>query len=192
MLGNSGHFNGDLRGGRLELEAALESEPRSKRNMASYLGFEGKNLAGGIVGRNWWLQGHPAQAAVRERQTVCDAAETDHSLTLCIALLSEIAVALWSGDLSRAEEDIEWLVSYEESHSLAPYAFVGRGFGGELAVRRGNAKGGVEILRRCLEKLHAATYEAFTAALEISLVQGLAAMRRVDGDITWIGNGIQR
>jgi len=192
MLGNSRHFNGDLRGARLELEAALESEPRSQRNMASYLGFEGKNLAGGILARNLWLQGHPAQAAVRARQTISDAAETDHSLTLCIALLSEIAVSLWSGDLSRAEEDIEWLVSYAESHSLAPYAFVGRGFGGELAVRRGNAKGGVEILRRCLEKLHAATYEVFTAALEISLVQGLAAIGRFDEGITWIDKTIER
>jgi predicted ATPase/DNA-binding winged helix-turn-helix (wHTH) protein len=186
ILGNALHFGGDLAGARANLEATLKSGPQSQRAAASYLGFHGKDLAGGILARNLWLQGHPAQAAARARQTISDAAEIDHSLTLCIALLGGIAVFLWSGDLQSADEHIEWLISRAESHSLSPYVFVGQGFGGEVAIRRGDVKGGIDILRRCLEKLHAATYEVFTTALEISLAQGLAAIGQFDESVTRI------
>jgi predicted ATPase/DNA-binding winged helix-turn-helix (wHTH) protein len=191
-LGNSLHFSGELSSAGVELEATLESGPRSRRTTASYLGFEGKNLAGGILARNLWLQGHPTQAAARARQTIRDAAEMEHSLMLCFALLAGIAVFLWTGDLTSAEEHIEWLISSAESHSLSPYVLLGRGFKGEVAIRRGDAKRGVETLRRCLEKLHAATYEVFTTALEISLTQGLVALGQFDEGITLINKTIER
>jgi len=116
----------------------------------------------------------------------------DHSVMLCIALLGGVAVFLWSGDLPGAEEHIERLISHAESHSLSPYAFLAQGFRGEVAIRRGDAKRGVEILRRSLEKLHAATYEVFTTALEISLAQGLAALGRFDEGIARINQTIER
>src|SRR4029079_7311750 len=109
-----------------------------------------------------------------------------------IALLGGIAVSLWSGDLPRAEAHIERLISCAESHALSPYVFVGQGYGGEVAIRRGDAKGGIEILRRCLEKLHAATYEVFTTALEISLAQGLMATGRFDEAFKGIDKAIGR
>ena len=191
ILGNALHFSGDLSGARVELEATLKSGPRFAGIAASYHGFQGKDLAGGILARNLWMQGHPAQAAARARQTIRESEEMDHSLTLCIALLGGIAVSLWSGDLSGAEAHIERLISHAESHALSPYVFVGQGFGGEVAIRRGDANGGVDTLRRCLEKLHAATYEVFTTALEISLAQGLAALGQFDESITGIDKTIE-
>jgi len=178
ILGISLHLGGDLGGARVELEAALQEGPRSQRTTTIYLGFEGKVLAGAILARNLWLQGHPAQAAERARQTINEAAGMDHSLTLCIALIWGISVFLWTGDLESAEQHVDWLVSRSESHSLAPYLAVGRGFRAELAIRRGDAKGGVETLRGCLEKLHSMPYELLSTALNIALVQGLAAIGR--------------
>jgi len=192
ILGNALHFSGDLGAARIELEAALTRGPRSQWTAASYHGFQGKDLAGGILARNLWLQGHPAQAMARASQTIHEAEEMDHSLTLCIALLGGIAVSLWSGDLPRAEAHIERLISRAESQALSPYVFVGQGFGGEVAIRRGDAEGGIEILQRCLEKLHAATYEVFTTALEISLAQGLMATGRFDEAFKGIDKAIGR
>jgi len=191
ILGISLHLNGELTGARAELEAALERGPRSQRTTTIYLGFEGKNLAGGILARNLWLQGHPTQAVARARQTISDAAAMDHSLTLCIALIWGISVFLWIGDLPSAEEHIEWLISRAESHSLSPYVLVGRGFKGEVAIRRGDAKGGVEILRRSLENLHTAPYELLTTALKIPLIQGLAATGQFDDGAAKIGKTIE-
>jgi predicted ATPase/DNA-binding winged helix-turn-helix (wHTH) protein len=192
ILGISLHLAGEFDSARAELEAALRRGPRSQLTTTIYLGFEGKILAGVILARTLWLQGHPAQAVERALQTVRDAASIDHSLTLCIALIWAISVFLWAGDLGSVDEHLDWLISRAESHSLAPYLLVGRGFKGELAVRRGDANGGVESLRHCLEKLHAAPYELLTTPLNISLVQGLAAMGRFAEGMTLIDETVRQ
>jgi predicted ATPase/DNA-binding winged helix-turn-helix (wHTH) protein len=190
FLGNSLHFTGDLAGARIELEAAVKGAPGPQRTPASYVGFEGRHLAGGILARNLWLQGYPAQAEVRARQTIRDAAELDHSLTLCIALLGGIAVFLWRDDLRSAEEHIEWLISRAGLHFLSPYVSVARGFEAEVAIRRGDVRPGLETLRQCVEKLHAANYEVFTTMLEISIVKGLAAIGEIGEGMTRIDRTI--
>jgi hypothetical protein len=111
ILGTSLHLSGDLADARAELEAALDRGPRAQRTTTIYLGFEGPILAGAILARNLWLQGHPVQAMERARQTVEEAAGMDHSLTLAIALIWAISVFLWTGDLRRAETYIDWLLS---------------------------------------------------------------------------------
>ncbi|MGA8495513.1 MAG: winged helix-turn-helix domain-containing protein [Xanthobacteraceae bacterium] len=191
ILGISLHLSGDLAGARAELEAAVRREPRSQRTTTIYLGFESKCLAGAILARTLWLQGHPAQAMERARQTVKEAARMEHSLTLAIALIWGISVLLWTGDLQSAEEHVDWLIANSESHSLAPYLAVGRGFQGELAIRRGDAKDGVDSLLASLEKLHAMPYELLTTPLNISLVQGLAATGRFAEGVTLIDETIR-
>ena len=147
ILGISLHLNGDLSHAGMELAAAAERGPRAQHTTTIYLGFEGRSLAGAILARNLWLQGNPDQAARRADMTIDEAAAMDHSLTLCIALIWGISVFLWRGDLENAERHIDRLVARAESHSLAPYLLVGRGFKGEVAIRRGDAQGGVAILQ---------------------------------------------
>jgi len=191
VLGTSLHLSGDLESARVELEAAARG-PSSQRTTAIHLGFEGKYLAGSILARTLWLQGYPAQAVERARQTVKNAAAMDHSLTLSIALIWAISVFLWTGDLQSAEEHVDWVISRATSHSLAPYLVVGRGFQGELAVRRGDTKGGVETLQSSLRILHATPYELLTTALDISLAQGLIALGRFDEGGELIDETIRR
>lgn len=179
ISGISLHLSGDLGGARAALEAALRHGAGEQRTTTVYLGFEGSSLAGAILARTLWLQGHPAQATERARLTVQAAAAMDHPLTLCIALIWAISVLLWTGDLRSAEEHTNRLFACAEPHSLAPYLLVGRGFRGELAIRRGDAGGGVESLRGCLQELHAAPYELLTTTFNIALAQGLAATGRI-------------
>jgi predicted ATPase/DNA-binding winged helix-turn-helix (wHTH) protein len=176
MLGFALHLSGDLGNARAELEAVLRQGPRTQRTTTMYLGFEHENLAGSLLARTLWLQGQPAQAMELTRRIVDDAASTNQSLTLAIALSWAISVFLWIGDLRSAEEHIDWFISNANSHSFAPYLAVGRGRKGELAIRRGDAKGGVESLRRCLHELHATPYELLTTELNTALIQGLAAI----------------
>jgi hypothetical protein len=112
----------------------------------------------------------------RARQTVEEAAGMDHSLTLAIALIWAISVFLWTGDLRTARAYIDLLTSLAESHSLAPYLLVARGYNGELAIRQSNARGGVESLQSSLQKIHAAPYELLTTEFNLSLVRGFFAM----------------
>jgi tetratricopeptide (TPR) repeat protein len=192
ILGISLHLSGDLSGARAEVEAALNGELHAHRTTTVYLGFDGKCLAGAILARTLWLQGHPEQATERARQTVRDAAAMDHALTHAISLVWAISVFLWNGDLQNAEEHIDWLIARSESHSLAPYLAVGKGYKGELALRRGDAKAGVEALQVSLQKLHAMPYELLTTQLNIALVQGLVAIGRFADGLKLVDETIRR
>nr|WP_245973706.1 winged helix-turn-helix domain-containing protein [Bosea caraganae] len=191
VLGISLHITGDLDGARRELEAALRHGSSFRRAGTVYLGFDHRNWAGIALARTLWLQGHPAQAVERARQTVAEAARMDHPVALSIALNWAISVFLWTGDLRSAEDYTDWFISRAETHSLTPYLAVGRGYKGQLAIRRGDAEAGVENLLASLETLHAARYELVSTAFNISLVRGLAALGRSTEGIAVIDEAIR-
>jgi predicted ATPase/DNA-binding winged helix-turn-helix (wHTH) protein len=176
LSGISRHLMGDLGNARAELEAALEYGPGSRRISNVYADFDHYNWAAIALARTLWLQGHPAQAVERAHRAIKDAERMDHPISLAIVLNWAASMFLWAGDLANAEKHIDWFISRAESHSFGPYLEVGRGRKGALAVRRGDAKSGVENLQGCLEKLRAARYELLTTEFNISLVQGLAAI----------------
>jgi tetratricopeptide (TPR) repeat protein len=192
LLGMSLHHTGDLSGARVELEAAVQHGGGSPRSRAIYLGFESQSLAGSALARTLWLQGYPAQALERTRWTVRDAASADHPVTLSVALIWAISVFLWTGDLRSAEEHIDWLTSRVESYALGAWLAVGRGYKGELALRRGEARGGIESLRACLEGLRAARHDQLTTAFSISLAQGLATTGRFAEGMTLVDEAIRQ
>jgi tetratricopeptide (TPR) repeat protein len=191
LLGISLHLMGDLDGARVELEAALRHEAGAKWTSTLYRGFDHRNWAGIALARTLWLQGHPAQAVERARQTVTDAERMGHPVTLSAALNWAVSVFLCTGDLLSADRYIDRLISQAETHSLAPYLAVGRGYKGDLAIRRGDANAGVESLRGCLEELHAARYELLTTAFNISRVQGLSAIGRFAEGIALIDETVR-
>jgi predicted ATPase/DNA-binding winged helix-turn-helix (wHTH) protein len=175
-LGISFSYLGDLDGARSELEATLQYDAGSQRSSTIFHGFDHYNITGAYLARTLWLQGYPDQALQRARLTARDAA--DHPVTLSIALLWVISVFLWTGDLESAEEHTHRLIAHAERHSLGPYLAAGRGFEGELAIRRGDAEDGVVRLLDCLEALEATRFRLLTAAFSVACVQGLAAMGR--------------
>lgn len=179
LMGISLHLNGELARAQTSLAAALRYGPRSGRTTTNYLGFDGRILAGAILARTLWLQGHPDRAVERALLTIKDAEILNHPLTLSIALVWAVSVFLWVGDLDRADEHIDRLCLRAEPHSLGPYLALGRGFKGELAIRRGDAEKGIESLQGSLAELHAAPYELLTTPLNVALVQGLAATGRL-------------
>jgi tetratricopeptide (TPR) repeat protein len=137
-----------------------------------------------------WLQGHPDEAIKWARKAVEEASAADHSLTLAITLIWAISVFLWAGELQSAVAYIDMLISRAESHSLAPYLLVARGFKSEVAIRQGDAKGGVERLQESLQNLHATPYELLTTELNLSLAWGLSAIGRVDEALSLIDESL--
>jgi tetratricopeptide (TPR) repeat protein len=178
ILGRSLHFVGDHGGARAELEASFRYWSRSQRISEIYLGLDHHILVGIGLARTLWLQGQPAQATERVRQTIRDADRKNHPASLALALSWAPGIFLWIGDLPSSEEHADWLISHAESHSMGPYLAVGRGYKGAVAIRRGNAGDGVESLRDCLEQLHAMRYEMLNTEFKLSLVQGLVATGR--------------
>jgi predicted ATPase/DNA-binding winged helix-turn-helix (wHTH) protein len=184
LLGVSLHLAGDHHGARTELEAAINC-PERHRTTTVY-GFDHHNRACITLSRILWLQGHPAKAAELARQTVDEAAQMDHPVTLCIALIWAVSVFLWSGDLESAEENTDRFIAHAQSRSMGPYLAVGRGMKAELAIRRGDAKGGVERLKQCLKELHATRYELLTTTFNLALIEGLLAIGQFDESMVLI------
>jgi predicted ATPase/DNA-binding winged helix-turn-helix (wHTH) protein len=191
LTGMTLHCMGNLNAARAELEATLRHAPGAQRTQTIYLGFDYYIWAGIALARTLWMQGYPTQAVERLRQTVSDAERLDHPVTLTLVLHWAAALFLWTGDLLSAEKHLDWFISRAETHSMGPYLAVGVGIKGELAIRRGDAKRGVEEIQACLDKLHAARYELITTSLNIALVRGLTAMGRFAEGITLIDETVR-
>jgi predicted ATPase/DNA-binding winged helix-turn-helix (wHTH) protein len=176
ILGRALQFVGNHNESRVELEASFRYWSRSRETSEVYLGLDHHILVGIGLARNLWLQGHPAQATERVRQTIRDAERKNHPASLGLALSWAPGIFLWTGDLQSAEEYADWLFSHAESHSLRPYLAVARGYRGSLAIGRGDARTGVEHLQDCLEQLHAMRYRMLNTGFKLSLVQGLIAI----------------
>ena len=196
LMGISLHLTGELERARNALETALLYGPHTDRTTTNYLGFDGRVLAGAILARTLWLQGHPDKAVERAMMTIEEAEGLGQPLTLSIALVWAVSVFLWVGDLDIAARKIDRLIACAQPHALTPYIAVGRGFQGELAFRQGDAHGGIDGLQLSLSELHAAPYELLTTPLNLALVQALAATGRseaarslIDGTIRQVETG---
>ncbi|UPT97649.1 tetratricopeptide repeat protein [Bradyrhizobium barranii subsp. apii] len=188
LLGVSLHLAGEHRDALSMLEAAWHG-PGTER-ISTVNGFDHRNRAGIALARELWLQGRPAAARQLALQTVTEAAQMDHPITLCIALIWAVSIDLWSGDLDGAEENIDRFIAHAETRSMGPYLAVGRGVKGELAIRRGDAAGGVETIRACLRELHDAGYELLTTTFNIALVHGLLALGQIERSARLIDDAI--
>ncbi|MBR0709131.1 ATP-binding protein [Bradyrhizobium liaoningense] len=189
LLGVSLHLAGEHRDALNMLQAAWQG-PGTER-ISTVHGFDHRNRAGISLARELWLQGRPADARQLARQTVTEAAQMDHPITLCIALIWAVSIDLWSGELDDAEENIDRFIAHAESRSMGPYLAVGRGVKGELAIRRGDAAGGGETIRACLRELHDAGYELLTTTFNIALVQGLLALGQIEQSAHLIDDAIR-
>jgi tetratricopeptide (TPR) repeat protein len=170
---------GDVGGARAEPEQLLKVWSPSLQSSTIYLVHDRHFRAGIALARTLWLQGYPAQAVERARETVKLAERMDHPASLTVLLTWVASIFLWTGDLQSAEEHINSSVAIAESYSLGPLAAVGRARKAQLAIRRGDALDGVASMRSSLEEIHAVRYELITTEFNISLLEGLAALGQV-------------
>lgn len=179
-LGRALQFVGEHGASRGELEASYRYWSHSRQTSEVYLGLDHHILVGIGLARNRWLEGRPAEAATRVRQTIKEAERKNHPASLGLALSWAPGIFLWIGDLGSAQQHADWLMSHAESQSLGPYVVVARAYSGALAIGRGDAHCGVETLRGCLQQFHAMRYKMLNTDFELALVQGLVAIGEFD------------
>jgi len=190
-LGRSLHFTGDHSGARAALEASLRYWSGLRATSETHLGLDHQVWVAVGLARTLWLQGHPAQALERMRQTISDAERSDQPVSLDLALFWAPGMFLWVGDLDNAEEYADRLISHGETHFLRPFLAAGRGYKGVLAIRQGDARAGVEDLRGCLEQLHAMRYRMLDTEFKLGLVQGLVAIGSFNEGLTLVDEAIR-
>jgi tetratricopeptide (TPR) repeat protein len=105
------------------------------------------------LARVLWLQGFPEQAMRAAERSIEDARVADHAVPWCYALaLGACQIALWVGDLAKAEHYVEMLLDQSTRHGLTQWRAYGACHQGALAVRRGDVVTGSRLLRAAFDE----------------------------------------
>lgn len=195
MLGVAHHLIGN-QGKAVELcVSAMTHNPSSQRLNILRLGYDDRLIALVAFARSLWLTGHPDRAVEAARYSIGEAERLEQPLTLGISLIWTIYVFLWTGDWTNAENLIERLIDHAAKHFLGPYHAVGIGQKGELLVRRGEVRAGIEHLRRSQATLYETRHRIMTTVFATALAEGLTslnqfdeALHTIDGAMAQIGD----
>jgi predicted ATPase/DNA-binding winged helix-turn-helix (wHTH) protein len=174
MLSTSHHLNGNHVSAHTYSERGATGAAVSRRLNTIHVGHDHRNLSLVVLARTLWLRGYSDQAENVARQTVDEAHALGHPVTLAIALVWTAPVFTWTGNWAVADEMIQRLTAHAANHSLGPYHAVGLGLKGELLVKRGDARAGIQLLRECLKTLHGDRHEILTTVFNCALSEGLA------------------
>jgi len=191
FVGFARYFAGDLRGAEANWETSQRQGEESR--IATSSGRIERDTTARVrcgLAALHWLRGFPdlAVAAIND-EIGGDVAFKDPS-TLSICLIFGGFTLLRSGSWSDAAAAMARLVDHARKYSLAPYEAIGSGMQGLLAIRRGEAADGIELLHGAIETLRGERYELHNAVLMAGLAEGLAmtgqsghALRTIDDAI---------
>jgi hypothetical protein len=136
--------------------------------------------------------GHAGRALRTAQQAIDEAAAQGQPVSVCISLIYSAPIFLWTGDLDHAASLVDRLIECAERHALAPYRAVGVGLKGEIAVARGQAQVGLELLREALEALHSEQHNILLTVFAGALTQGLLKTGQIDEALLTINGAIGR
>jgi predicted ATPase len=121
-----------------------------------------------------FLQGLPDQALRTEERNYAHAFGTGHALSQ-VNLLRQSAclIALYIGDIAKAEFFIGRLIELSGRHDLGLSGAMGACFEGMLINLRGDAAAGIPALRTAIERFRATGFKAFFPLLLSSLAERL-------------------
>jgi tetratricopeptide (TPR) repeat protein len=192
MLGVAHHLNGNQASARTHCETALVRPTTSRHINMIRFGYDHRIRALAALARTLWLQGYTDQAVKVVRQTIHDAEEFKHPVTLGIALIWAAPVFIWSGDWTGAEAIIERLVVHAARYSLGPYQTIALGFMGDLLIKRGDVQRGIRLLGDCLDEVRAARYYFLMPIFASAMAEGMAVLGQVKEALAAIDDALAR
>jgi predicted ATPase/DNA-binding winged helix-turn-helix (wHTH) protein len=182
MIGVVLHYLGDQVDARHHIERMLDRDVahlHRSNTIRSLLDHRVRALS--ILARLLWLQGFPDQAIRTAQSAVEDARSSiDHAISLCYALAQAGApVALFMGDLAKAERFVAMLLDHSARHELDVWHARGRCFEGVLLIARGEAVSGLRLLRPALDEVREKRSALYYMNFLVALAQGLGGARQV-------------
>jgi predicted ATPase/DNA-binding winged helix-turn-helix (wHTH) protein len=170
MLGASHHLVGNLAAAQAALSGSVRHQLLPGQAPHRLMDFQSKSQL--IMAQTLWLQGYPdrAVATVREAERF----EPANDLSTCQTLIIAMEVFRLTRDWATFEGYLGRLIQVSGEASLEPYGWLGLGFKGELALKRGDVELGISIVRDAIARLQADRFELFLPWLRCALADGLA------------------
>jgi predicted ATPase/DNA-binding winged helix-turn-helix (wHTH) protein len=192
LLGTASHFVGDHATAR-RLGARAWSGPslRSVAKRARFSFCDHRIRALGGLARSLWLLGKADEACSAVPRVVQEAEQFGHPIALAVALSWVTPIWLWAGERQAADEYSHRLVAHAEEHSLDVYRCVGRAYQGELAVERGEAEVGLEMLQEASESMQLSRFGVLQTAFSQPLALALAQLGRVDEALAVVDGALE-
>jgi tetratricopeptide (TPR) repeat protein len=173
LVGVSYHLVGNQTEAQLHLDEGVRDDAALRGTQPGHFAYSRTPQI--PLARVLWLRGFPDRAVECVRPLT--GAEAPRDVVMhCIALCWSASLFGWVGDWASVEAMTGRLVTHAGMHGLAPYEAVAAGFRAQTMIARGEKKGGIELLRTALPRLHADRYELYASAFVAELSQGLAAL----------------
>jgi predicted ATPase/DNA-binding winged helix-turn-helix (wHTH) protein len=181
LTGAAMHFLGDQRGAREHVERMLAAYVTPiRRSHALRFQSDQRVTAHMYLARILWLQGFPDQALNIAEADVQDAQRTRHPQSLCNSLAGAACpIAFQTGNLAAAQRYTAMLFDQTERQVLGVWHAHAVCFEGELLIRRGDARMGLQRLQSGTEQLVQSNFGQYASALAGALAEGFAAAGQV-------------
>ena len=153
--------------------------------------FEQSVAARAFLARILWLQGFSQQATRTAAAALEDARASGHAHSICHALAQAACpIALYTEDFGRAEQNIEWLLTYASKHGLDVWRTWGQALEAVLRIQRGELQAGLRQLRTALDKPRENRFSMYHAGFLGELASGLAAAGQVGAGLSQIDEAL--
>jgi predicted ATPase/DNA-binding winged helix-turn-helix (wHTH) protein len=190
MLGISHYLEGNQASAQLHCERGLTMAAELRGFNGNYFGCDHRIRALVALARVLWLRGFSDRALTTAKQVIDEASSQEQPISICVSLMYCSSVFLWTGDLTSAAAFIEKLIAYSGRYSLEPYRAAGIALQGELAIARGDAATGVQLLKCALETMHAEQYRVVVTTVLGALAEGLRKSGQLAEALSTIGDAI--
>jgi tetratricopeptide (TPR) repeat protein len=125
------------------------------------------------------------------KRAIEEGEKSNHPATLCRSLSLVLPVYLALEDSRQSEQYIAQLTELSSVYSLKPYRAVATGLRGQwLLLQKNDLRGGIPLLKRALEELHAQHHEMLNMDFVCDLGAGLIAMGEYQEALTLIMSAI--
>jgi ATP/maltotriose-dependent transcriptional regulator MalT len=192
MLGASHHLLGDQAAAQLYCERGFSRAAEFGPINANFFGFDHRIATLAILARALWLRGFSERARTTAQIAIDEAASRHNPVLLCFSLSYCLSIFLWTGDLEKAADLIERLISQAERYSLRPYGAIGIALKGELAVSRNELETGLDLLRNALGTLHRVQHNVLNTGFTGMLAECLTKTGQFDEALLTINGAIAR
>lgn len=144
------------------------------------------------LARVLWLCGYPDRSLHPARQAIAEAAATGSPVNVSYSLVYNCYVFLWCGDLATAQSMIDEVTAQPHWEGRLMWFHVeALALSGELLIRRGHIDEGIDLLRRALADMQAASQKHLMLTVTSCwLAEGLVAIGQSDEALEIINEAI--
>ena len=167
---------------RDRLQRAIEHYPAERRKLDLVrFGADVRASASAHLTVNLLSLGYPDAASRTALFSIEEARAIDNPNALCISLAWAAGfVCISLDELDRAEQFGNELIDCGYKHSLRPFYAAGQCVRGSLLAKRGDPRGGIDLLRSGLVEMKSAAYLLFYPFYVAELAAALGVIGRVD------------